>query len=170
MDRHNFIRNIPMYAYVALTRWFYFSTCLFILFIVGGCIVDIPLVWQWYQKKSVYDKQKNIYTKEQEMLIQQQNLQNDIKKLEQQTHGIHTVRESRINFLRVVLENQYKLSIISIKQVGKAIILEGIAADMNSITDGFKKLGEETSYTITLQSVARKSTAYVFHAMCRAKK
>jgi hypothetical protein len=170
MDKNHFVRNIPLHTYAALARWFYFSICLLILFFLGLSIIDIPLVWQWYQKKSLYSKQKNIYTKEQQIVVKQQTIQNDIKKLEQQIDILYAKNQPTIAFLKMVLENQYQLTVTSIKQSDKSIFLEGVAPEMNSITNGLKKLGEETNCSIALQSIERKNSSYVFHAICRPKK
>ncbi|HTM06298.1 MAG TPA: hypothetical protein VL201_03575 [Patescibacteria group bacterium] len=170
MNKPNFIHTIPLHTYIALNRWFRFSICLFFFFITGCCIIDLPLVWQWYQKKRLYDKQKNMYTKLQEIVVQEEALRSEIKNLGQQESATLIEKCESVDFLRTIFENKHHIEITSAKKANKTVALEGIGPDIDTITEGLKKLAAETKYILTLQSVERKYATYVFHALCRPQK
>lgn len=169
MDKHHFVNTIPLYTYRCLQRWFYFSVWLWVLFFFSCCIIDVPFVWQWYQKKSLYNKQKNIYGQEQELIVTQKALQGSIKQLHENMHTMQIDKQSIHSFLKIILENHEQLTFFSVKKTGQIINLEGSGVDMMSVTNGLKKLATETGYAIRIQSIERKETRYVFYAVCKKK-
>lgn len=169
MDKQHFVSTIPMYTYLVLKRWLYFTIFLYLLFF-GTCLfIELPFVWQWYQKRLLYNKQKNIYAQEQELFVEQQNLEKSIKQLTENKLVFLSEKPLMSNFLRMLLKRNEQFAIVSLKKTNQSFMIEGTGNQMTSITTSLHNIALETGYTMHINSIERKNNHYMFQATCYKK-
>lgn len=169
MDKQHFVSTVPLYTYVALKKWFYFSIFLYILCFISCLMIEVPLVLEWYEKRALYNKQKNIYTEEQELLVKKQSLEKTIQQLDERRRAVGSDQTSITSFLKKIVKKHKLFTVFSVKKVNHVFVIEGTGDAVNDITDGLKQLAEEIEYTIRIQSIEKKNRAYVFNATCYKK-
>ncbi|RTL06844.1 hypothetical protein EKK58_03980 [Candidatus Dependentiae bacterium] len=169
MDKQHFASAIPMYTYLALKKWLYFSSFVSVLFFVSCVVMELPFVWQLYQKKTLYNKQKNIYTQEQELLMHQQDLEKNIKQLTEEKLVFAHDQQLISTFLSILLMPNDHFSVVSVKKTNQSFLIEGTSKKMGHITNQFKNIALEKGYAFHVQSIERKNNGYYFHAICYKK-
>lgn len=169
MDKQHFVSTIPLYTYVALKKWFYYSIFLYILCLISCLVIEVPLVLDLYEKKTLYNKQKNIYAEEQELLVEQQSLKKTIQQLDEKRRAVSSDQTSITSFLKKIVKKHKLFTVFSVKKVNHVFVIEGTSDAVNDIIDGLKQLAEEIEYTIRIQSIEKKNRSYGFQATCYKK-